>query len=127
MKFMSMAKDGGSQSTVTGYWLVEIKWLFTIVLLRFNEGSRDAYHSHAFNAVSWYLSGETKEYILGGGSKFWRPSILPKYTPRECFHKVYATRTSWVLSFRGTWARSWREYTPGDGKLHTLTHGRKIV
>lgn len=25
MKFLSKAKDGGAESTVTGYWLVEIK------------------------------------------------------------------------------------------------------
>ena len=50
-------KDGGPESKVDGYWLFRHKRLFTVALLRFSKGSREAYHSHAFNAVSWVLTG----------------------------------------------------------------------
>ena len=46
------SKDGGPDSTVWMYG-IEVKWLFSILLLRFEDGSRDAYHSHAFDCVSW--------------------------------------------------------------------------
>lgn len=39
MKLFSKSHDGGKDSGVTGYWLIESKSLFSIVLLRFSEGS----------------------------------------------------------------------------------------
>jgi hypothetical protein len=58
MRFFHHGKDGGPESPVEGYWLFEIKWLCSIVLLKFNDGGREAYHSHAFNALSWLLKGD---------------------------------------------------------------------
>lgn len=127
MRFFFKRKDGGSQSKVMGFWLIEIKSLFSIVLLRFSAGSREAYHSHAFNGLTWFLSGEVVEYHHNGTVKRWRPSLLPKFTPRSCFHKVYGVKTTYALSFRGPWHSTWREYIPAEKKLITLTHGRKIV
>ena len=42
MKILNIAKDGGPESNVTGYWLVESKRFFSIVLLKFDKGSREA-------------------------------------------------------------------------------------
>lgn len=50
------APDGGPESNVTAY-MVEFKSLFSIGFLRFAEGSRDAYHGHAFDCVNWVLPG----------------------------------------------------------------------
>lgn len=63
MKVLFKSKDGGLDSNVTGYWLVESKKLFSIVLLCFDRGSREAYHNHAFNSISWILSGRLNERI----------------------------------------------------------------
>ena len=52
MKVLYKGKDGGNLSTVTGYWLIECKNLFSIVLLKFEGESREAYHTHAFGAIS---------------------------------------------------------------------------
>ena len=125
MKFFSKGKDGGQNSHVWGFWAVEIKSLFSIVLLCFEEGSREAFHSHAFNAYTWFLNGEVEEYHLNGETITWKPSIKPKYTPRKCFHKVYSKKRTWALSFRGPWADTWREFS--NDKLTTLTHGRTPV
>lgn len=57
MKFLETTKDGGAESTVWAHWLIEIKGLFSVALLRFEDGTRDAFHSHAFNCVSWVLRG----------------------------------------------------------------------
>ena len=43
-RFFSKAKDGGKDSPVDGYFLIEIKWLFSVVLLKFNKGHRDNCH-----------------------------------------------------------------------------------
>ena len=50
MRLFFKSKDGGPDSSVTGYWLIESKKLFSIVLLKFDGRSREAYHTHAFNA-----------------------------------------------------------------------------
>lgn len=135
MKFLQRAKDGGPESTVTGYWLIEIKWLFSIVLLKFGPGSRDAFHDHAFDAVSWLLRGQLDEQFLFNTAGqpeptfecWYKPSWRPILTRRSYFHRVESTGTSWVLSFRGPWSKTWREYDPNTGLFTSLAHGRKDV
>lgn len=132
MRFLSRAKDGGPKSTVTGYWLIELKRLFSVALLRFDDGSRDEYHDHAFNSMNWVLRGRVVEHYLldpDGESglkrtKIYYPSFLPVFTRRKRMHRVVSRGTTWVLSFRGPWARTWREFDPNSGALRTLTHGR---
>lgn len=134
MKFFSKGKDGGPESKVTGYWLCEIKSLFSIVLLRFDHGTREAFHSHAFNAVSWVLRGFLVEKILNkklptisyDELNIYSRSIRPIITKRNTFHQVRSVGTTWVLSFRGPWSKTWEEYTEEDGE-YSLTHGRQEV
>lgn len=127
MKFFSKAKDGGKDSTVWGFWFVEIKSLFSIVLLCFEEGSREVFHSHAFNAFTWFIKGEVNEHHLDGKILTCKPSFIPKYTPRSCFHKVFAKKRTWALSIRGPWQNTWQEFLPKKQKFITLTHNRKEV
>lgn len=127
MKFLKYMRDGGSESKVDGYWLIEIKSLFSICLLHFYDGSRDAFHSHAFNALSWVLSGKLVENTITKRLNVYGPGLQPIYTPREMFHKVVSVGDTWVLSFRGPWADTWREFLPAEDRFQTLTHGRKVV
>lgn len=127
MKLFKKMKDGGPESKVTGYFLVEIKSLFSIVLLKFTDGSRDAYHSHAFDAISWVLKGRLNEYLPIGWIENYHVSLIPILTTRHRFHRVVSLGTTWVLSFRGPWSDQWREYIPTTDQHLTLTHGRKII
>lgn len=126
-KILTTDKDGGPESTVWAHWLIECKRLFSIVLLRFEDGSRDAYHEHAFDCVSWVLRGRLVETLLDGDVLVHCPSWRPIITRRSTFHKVRSSGRTWVLSFRGPWARFWREYIPGTQEIRTLTHGRAVV
>ncbi len=127
MKILKIMKDGGPLSKVWGMFLIEIKSAFSVVLLRFSDGSREAYHTHAFNAVSWVLRGKLIENNLGGDRKVYTPSWFPIHTPRNCFHMVVSEGTTWVLSFRGPWVAEWKEYLPDENIIITLTHGRQVV
>lgn len=127
MKLFCKAKDGGPESTVTGYWLIEIKSLFSIVLLKFEDGSRDRFHSHAFSSVNWVLRGRVIEDTIDYKTHYYGPSPLPVITRRSRFHKVISLGTTWVLSIRGPWSKTWQEYDPNTREFSTLTHGRKIV
>lgn len=127
MRVFHYGKDGGPKSRVWGFFLVEFKSLFSIVLLKFEDGSRDAYHNHAFKAVSWLLRGELREKLWRDEvTNVYRPSWRPILTPRSRFHRVSSRGRSWVLSFRGPWAPTWHEGTR-HGFLTKLTHGRKVV
>ena len=127
MKLFRWGRDGGPDSPVLGFWIIEIKWLFSIVLLRFDTRSREAFHSHAFNALTWWLKGGVIEVFKGGGYRQWLPSFWPKLTRRNCFHKVLPLRRTWALSIRGPWAKQWQEYHPNSKETTTLTHGRLVV
>lgn len=126
MKIFSYGKDGGQESTVHGYWLCEFKSLFSIALLCFDGNSREAYHNHAFNCISWILSGQLKETMLDGSVNTYRAGLKPILTYRDTHHKVDSTGKTWVLTFRGPWSKTWNEYFPSTGEHVTLTHGRKI-
>ena len=129
MKILTWRKDGGPESKVSGFFFIEWKRVFTVVLLKFGEGSRNAYHNHAFSAVSWMLSGRLDEHRLDNPwhADKYEPSFRPIWTPRIRFHKVVSTGTSWVLSFRGPWAKEWREWRPDERRFVTFTHGRREV
>ena len=126
MKFFKKSYDGGADSGVTGWFLIEIKPLFSIVVLRFSEGTRDAYHSHAFNALTLWLKGTVLEHDYDNPekSRLWGAGDI-KYTPRSKMHMVEALTTTWALSIRGSWQSRWKEAR--KGKLVTLTHGRQVV
>lgn len=136
MKLFFKGKDGGPESNVTGYWLIEWKEAFSIVLLCFAKGSREAYHNHAFNAWSWVLLGWIREYVLFAGLEDkelaemndMRPSFKPVFTARERMHKVYGMADkTWVISFRGPWMNTWKEFFDKTRQFVTLTHGRQMV
>ena len=129
MKLFYIGKDGGKDSTVTGFWLIEIKSLFSIALLRFDNGSRDQFHSHAFNCISWVLHGKLREEIFPPEryDNIYKAGIRPVITKRSTFHRVLSMGTTWVLTFRGPWAKQWMEYDPNTHMSSVLTHGRKVV
>lgn len=125
MKILSIAKDGGRDSHVSGLFIVEIKSLFSVVLLRFSEGTREAYHSHAFNAWTIWLRGCVSERTLDS-QRDWRAGEV-KYTPRGCVHKIIGNGTAYALSFRGPWVNKWIELRDNGTRKVVLTHGRKEV
>lgn len=124
IKLFSKAPDGGKHSGVTGYFLVEAKSSFSVVLLHFAKGTREAFHEHAFNALTIWLKGRVCEHHLDGTVKEFSAGRA-KLTPRSTFHKIEALESTWALSFRGPWVDRWREFR--EGRFVTLTHGRKEV
>lgn len=124
MKLFTKAPDGGANSGVTGYFLIEWKRFFSIALLHFSSGSREAFHSHAFNAYTIWLKGLVVEEQVCGEQKIYKVGDF-KYTPKTRFHRIVSFGPSWALTFRGPWDDTWQEYK--DGEITTLTHGRKVV
>lgn len=131
MKFFKKCKDGGKNSPVDGYFLCEIKGLFSIALLKFNKGGREQFHTHAFDAYTWFLTGDLEEERLyeDGSHVFtkYTRKLLPKFTSKKNNHRVKANKDSWCLTIRGKWDDTWTEHDLNKGKVTTFTHGRNIV
>ena len=127
MKLFHIGKDGGPESTVTGFWLVEWKKVFSVALLRFGDGSREKLHDHAFNCISWVLRGRLREEHLDGRVMKYEPSLKPVITKRSTFHRVFSEGTTWVFTLRGPWSKQWHEYDPATGIYTDLENGRVEV
>lgn len=119
-------KDGGPLSKVSGFFL-ESKKVGSAVLLRFEPGTREAFHTHAFNAWSLILGpGRLEETFFGEATpRVHKPGTV-LHTAKEDFHQVRSVGTTYVLTFRGPWEDLWQEVDE-DGNLLVLTHGRKVV
>ncbi len=125
-RFFYKKMDGGSDSGVTGYFLIEWKSVFSIGLLHFKKGSREAFHSHAFNAISFWLKGSVIEEKYNQNIKLpFSASFKPKYTPRSNVHKIIADEDTYCLTFRGPWVDYWSEFKKDKHIL--LTHNRKVI
>jgi hypothetical protein len=127
MKFFEKAKDGGSESPVDAYFLCEIKPLFSIALLKFNKGGRENYHTHAFDALTWFICGDLVEQDVSGNLYKYRRSFMPKVTLRQKNHRVIASKNSWCLTLRGKWCKEWSEYNEMENKTITMTNSRKVI
>lgn len=127
IKLLTKCKDGGPESPVDAYFLIEWKGVFSVALLKFNKGRREAYHTHAFHALTWFLFGELEEQRFGRSSKKYKRGILPKVTKRDNLHRVKAYRDSWCITLRSPWQDTWTEYCETTNKVTTLTHGRVVV
>lgn len=121
-RWFSKTKDGGPESPVDAYFLFEVKWLCSVAVLKFNKGGREAYHTHAFSAWTWFLSGHLYEQSFDDTWHLYRPSILPKVTLKSKNHRVVALEDSWCLTLRGPWGKTWTE--DEDGTHTVFTHGR---
>lgn len=125
MHFFFKRKDGGQDSTVTGYWLAEIKSFFSICLLKFDGASREAFHNHAFNSIAIVLKGAITENMLDGSTRRHKASWKPFIVTRNDFHKVDSDKgITWVLNLRGPWSKTWKEFRPLENRFVTLGPGR---
>lgn len=128
MKFFTKMKDGGPDSPVEGYFLFEIKGLCSVALLKFNKGTREAYHTHAFNALTWFIKGNMREEKFRHSlCSVYTRSLLPKVTMRDNNHRVVAEEDSWCFTLRGPWSKYWTETNPRTGATTKLTHGRIVI
>lgn len=127
MRFLEKAKDGGPNSPVDAFILFEIKSFMTIALLKFNKGARDNYHSHAFNALTWFIKGNLWEKFLSQPDYRYRRGLMPKITRRLDVHRVMALSDSWCFTIRGPWNDTWYEISADRKHVTILQEGREIV
>lgn len=124
LKFLTKCKDGGPDSPVDAYVLFEIKNLCSVMLLKFNKGGREAFHTHAFDAFTWFLKGDLLEEDADGTTYKYSRSWAPKFTPKSKNHRVKAAKDSWCFTVRGRWQKLWTEYDKKSDTTTILSNGR---
>lgn len=128
MKIFKKMTDGGKESNSIGYFLIELKSLFSIVLLKFTGKSREVYHEHAFHCIGWVLKGKIEETLIDGRKYTYTPSLKPFFVGRRDYHQVNClSGTCWVFSIRGPWKNKWRECSEDLTDSYVLTHGREKI
>lgn len=127
MKLFTKTKDGGPESPVDAYFLIEYKNLFSIAILKFNKGGREAFHTHAFNALTWFILGNLVEEDISGTLLKYKRSLKPKITLRSKNHRVLANKDSYCLTLRGKWVDQWTEYNKDTNTTTIFSKGRRII
>lgn len=128
LKMFVKLKDGGPESPVTAYFLIEWKRVFSVALLHFPKGSRENFHSHAFNSVSLVLKGRLDEEHYGGLIRELHGPGKLVATLRSTVHRVWGCApNTWVLTLRGPWEDTWLEYDPRVDEIVRMKKGRTIL
>jgi len=127
MHICKKRKDGGKNSPVDAYFLIEWKSFFSIAILKFNKGGREEFHTHAFNALTWFIKGQLEEEDVDGSLYNYKRSFLPKVTLKDKNHRVKALTDSWCLTLRGSWCDNWTEYKKDVDTTTKITHHRVVL
>lgn len=127
MKLFTKAKDGGSESPVDAYFLFENKYVGSIAILKFNKGGREAFHTHAFDALTWFIKGDLIEEDVSGDLLVYKRSIKPKITLKSKNHRVIAKKDSYCITIRGRWVDTWTEYNKELNETTIFSWGRNKV
>lgn len=100
---------------VTELTVLEWKPLFSIKLFHFHpsSGVQDRFHTHAFKAVSFLLSGNYMEEIIRDGKIIKLPRNRKRvlYIPKDEFHRIGHSGGCKTLLITGPWGDTFRELT----------------
>lgn len=100
---------------VTELTVLEWKRLFSIKLFHFHpsSGVQDRFHTHAFKAVSFLLSGNYIEEIIRDGKIIKLPRNRKRvlYIPKDEFHRIGHSEGCKTLLITGPWGDTFKELT----------------
>ena len=109
------------------FTVIEIKYLFGIIVNIFNTENQDRFHSHSFQALSLMIKGHYYEEILVAEKVLTKKIEKSRFIPRNYIHKITkSTKNCISVTFEGPWQSTWNEYFD-NGRVKTYTWGRKVL
>lgn len=109
------------------FTIIEVKYLFGIIVNVFNTEIQDRFHSHAFNCFSLMLKGHYYEDVIDGNDIVTKKIEKSRFIPRNYIHKITkSTKNAMSVTFEGPWESIWNEYFD-NGRVKTYTWGRKVI
>jgi hypothetical protein len=115
---------------VKRYTIIEIRWLFSIYIHEIATNCQDRFHTHAFNAIGWtvtggYLEDQLPEIGSKEEPKRVRVSGI-RFIPRLCNHKLLrALPNTNTILFTGAYSELWTEEEDDWVRVLT-THGKEL-
>lgn len=109
------------------FTILEIKYLFGIIVNIFNTTDQDRYHSHAFHALSLMIYGYYYEDVIIDNKIVTKKIQKSRFIPRNYIHKItHSSKNAISITFEGPWERTWNEYFD-NGRIKVYTWGRKVI
>lgn len=109
------------------FTIIEIKYLFGIIVNIFNTTDQDRFHSHAFHALSWMVRGHYFEDVLENSAVISKKIECSRFIPKNYIHKItLSTPNAVSVTFEGPWGSTWNEYFD-NGRVKTYGWGRKVL
>lgn len=116
---------------INAYILFEWKKLFSIIIYNWKTIKQNRFHSHAFPAYAFLLSGSyTQEVYSKGEIKTQEVNswLTPRYLPRNYTHRIMkAEPNTWTIVFVGPWHDYWYEYFDENKVWVKYGWGRKVL
>lgn len=122
------------------FTIIEIKYLFGIIVNIFNTVDQDRFHSHAFHAWSWMIRGYYHEHVLKkqddpryfhphfpGVSVDFKKIERSRFIPKNYIHKITRSSPNAIsITFEGPWGPTWDEFFD-NGRIKHYSWGRKVL
>lgn len=116
---------------IIAYTLFEHKSIFSIIVYNWKTITQNRFHSHAFPAVAFLLSGKYEQEIYKKGvvtANMVNQWMKPRWLPRNYTHRVMkADSNTWTIVFVGPWTKYWYEWFQDTNTWVKYTWGRKVV
>ena len=114
------------------YILFEHKDLFSIIFYNWKTIKQNRFHTHAFPAYAFLLSGSyTEEQMLEDGTvinKTVNQWMKPRWLPRHYNHRILTAKPkTWTMVIAGKWHKYWFEYFDNSDTWVKYTWNRKVV
>lgn len=113
------------------YTLFECKYLFSIIFYNWKTIKQNRFHSHAFSAIAFLLSGSYVEEVYKNGvvtTKTVNQWLKPRWLPKNYTHRILAAKSkTWTIVFVGPWSKYWYEYFNDTNNWVKYTWNRKVV
>jgi len=113
------------------YTLFEWKKLFSIIIYHWKTIKQNRFHSHAFPAYAFLLSGKYIEEVIENGKvvqKTVNQRFKPRFIPKKYIHRILrAEPRTWTIVFVGRWMDYWFEYFDNKKIWVKYSWGRKKI
>jgi len=118
------------EGNVDRYTLIEIRKLFSIYFHFIDTEFQDRFHTHAFNAVGWTVSGGYDEEVMEGvnGTKTYTKHIGRgiRRIPKMYNHRILKAKpNTMTILFTGPYNELWTEET--DSWVKLITRGNTEI
>lgn len=126
-KILHFDKTSLGVGDIQRFTILEIKYIFGIIINIFNTTDQDRFHSHAFHAFSLMVRGHYFEDVIDGNNVITKKIEKSRFIPRNYIHKIKGSSKNAIsVTFEGPWESTWNEYFD-NGRIKTYTWGRKVI